>query len=79
MDNKTLELTLKLKDYQRFVSTLIILSCYLYMGALINLYLRPSGHGMTFIYLTIASVLSSIVFLYRYKKLQIKVNENEHV
>lgn len=79
MDNKLTDLQLKLKDYQRFISTLIILSSYLYMGAVINIYLQPTNNGITFIYLTIIAILSTTVLLYKYNQIKTDVEENEHV
>lgn len=79
MDKKQTELEMKLKDFKRFVSTLIILSCYLYMGAVINLYFRPSDHGMVFVYLTIVTVLATMGFLYKYNKIKMTIEKNEQV
>ncbi|WP_181350580.1 YrhC family protein [Thalassobacillus sp. CUG 92003] len=59
MDNATIEATLK--DYLRFVGTLIILCCYLYTGSLISLYIY---HTSTYeILLLITCGLLALAFL----------------
>ena len=79
MDTKVKKLEIKLKDYHLFIYTLIILSVYFYIGSLIYTYIRPSNNGILLIFLTLITIISTTIFLYKYKKIQIDLEENEHV
>ncbi|TFJ94039.1 YrhC family protein [Lentibacillus salicampi] len=69
------KLELKLKDYRRFTATLIILSSYLYMGAIINTYIHysPDGRGLTVLSFAVALVAGWLGF--RTHRLKIKLQQ----
>lgn len=70
------KLELKWKDYQRFTAVLLILSSYLYMGAIINTYMQPSSNGDMLFVLSLAGIITGIILAV--KQLNIKKEiENE--
>ncbi|MFC4558896.1 YrhC family protein [Virgibacillus kekensis] len=79
MNLKEQHLELKLKDYRRFVGTLLILASYLYLGSIIYLYVRQSSDGNFLVLMSLGAVLSAGWFLYRSHRLKAKINENERV
>ncbi|MCA1021670.1 YrhC family protein [Halobacillus litoralis] len=57
-------LSVKVKDYQRFVMTLIILNAYLYAGVLISLYVYETrAHLYMFPVITAASAAAFSMIL----------------
>ncbi|MFD2630909.1 YrhC family protein [Oceanobacillus kapialis] len=68
--DKQKKLELKMKDYRRFIAVLLILSSYLYMGAIINTYLKPSAHGDILFVLSLGGIVTGIVLAV--KQLNIK-------
>ncbi|AIF45386.1 YrhC family protein [Virgibacillus sp. SK37] len=75
MKDKKKELENQLIDYQRFVSALLILSSYLYMGGLIKTYLQPSSHGGILFLLSLISVSAGIWFIGKGKGIQDKISQ----
>lgn len=71
-------LELKLKDYQLFIATLLIVGSYLYMGAIINTYIRPSGDGEALFTLSLILVVSGIGLFDHRQRLKAKHEQNEH-
>ncbi|WP_163970076.1 YrhC family protein [Oceanobacillus halotolerans] len=59
------DLLLKLKDYQRFLVTLLILASYLYMGAIINTYIQPNHHSPYLYMLSLILIVLASIFLYK--------------
>ncbi|MEC5422174.1 YrhC family protein [Virgibacillus sp. C22-A2] len=76
MEDKAKQAELKLKDYQRFIAALLILSCYLYMGAVINTYISPSSDGVILLYLSLTSVVSGIILYFQKYRIEREL-ENE--
>ncbi|NBJ68608.1 MULTISPECIES: YrhC family protein [Clostridia] len=70
MDDKQKQLQYKYTDYQRFIGVLLILSMYLFLGAIINTYLRPSEDGVALIGLTLVAL--SVGFWLHYQQRRIK-------
>ncbi|SDQ47702.1 YrhC-like protein [Virgibacillus subterraneus] len=73
------QLELKLKDYRRFTATLLILASYLYMGAIINTYIRQSPDGSSLTLLAFATTFVAGWLIYHSHRLKIKIQENERV
>ncbi|WP_042223383.1 YrhC family protein [Oceanobacillus manasiensis] len=74
--DKQKKLELKSKDYHRFIAVLLILSSYLYMGAIINTYMKPSGNGDLLFVLSLGGIATGIILAI--KQLNIKKEiENE--
>ncbi len=76
MDHK---LKMKMLDYERFIMTLIVLNCYLYMGAIITTYLQPSSNNQILFYLTVALIGVTALLIYKYKKIKDILEENEQI
>jgi len=79
MKTNTEELLKKLRDYHLFIGTLIVLGSYMYMGAIINIYVRPSGDGKTCVFLSLAFLAAGAVGLLRAKQIRIQIDEEERV
>ncbi|MGM8364659.1 YrhC family protein [Virgibacillus sp. W0181] len=79
MNNSTQKYKWKLIDYERFSLTLIILSCYFYMGAFIATYIEPSENGKIMFYLTCLSLAFAIFFLYKRHQIIKLLDKDEHV
>ncbi|WP_106497070.1 YrhC family protein [Lentibacillus sp. Marseille-P4043] len=75
MDSKTKELELKLKDYQRFIITLLIISIYLYMGAIMDTYIRPKADGGLLTGLSFGMVTAAAGLIMKYRKMKSKVRK----
>ncbi|MFB4166554.1 YrhC family protein [Virgibacillus sp. JSM 102003] len=73
------QLELKLKDYRRFTATLLILASYLYMGAIINTYIRQSPDGSSLTLLSFATTVVAGWLIYQSHRMKIKIQENERV
>nr|WP_255637602.1 YrhC family protein [Virgibacillus salarius] len=65
----------KLKDFQRFIGTLLILSSYLYLGAIINTFMRPSTDGKILMLLAFVTVLSGILLATKQRKIKIELEK----
>ncbi|AUJ26185.1 MULTISPECIES: YrhC family protein [Virgibacillus] len=74
MDNKQ-RLKYKYIDYQRFIGVLLILSMYLFLGAIINTYLRPSEDGIVLIGLTLVSLGAGFWLAYQQRQIKRKLDE----
>ncbi|WP_170840821.1 YrhC family protein [Oceanobacillus limi] len=77
MENKQLEL--KLKDYLRFIASLIILGTYLFFGGIINVYIQPSENGAELFYLSFALLLIGLGLSFKYIKLKKTIEKNERI
>lgn len=64
-DNYLEKLELLRKDIDRYIATLIILSSYFYIGAIINTFLKPSNDSIPLFMLTILTIVSTVVCLYK--------------
>lgn len=73
----TEDLLKQLKDYHRFIGTLIVISSYLYIGAVINIYVRPQENGGSFLFLSLAMIAAGIVLLARVKRIRMNLDEEE--
>lgn len=73
------QLELKLKDYRRFIVTVLILASYLYMGAIINTYIRYSPDGRSLTILAFAATVAAGWLIYQSHRVKIKIQENERV
>jgi len=61
----------KIRDYERFIVTLLIISIYLYLGAINDIYVHPSSDGEFLLILSFSSVVLSLIFAkcnYKLKK-----------
>lgn len=79
MNPETKELEAKRKDYKRFITTLLIISVYLYMGAIMDTYIRPTGVGGILIGLSFGMLAAVAWFIVKYRKIKGKIEENERV
>ena len=52
----------KIKDYERFIITLLIGSIYLYLGAINDIYVHPSSGGELLLILSFGSFFLSLIF-----------------
>ncbi|MYL46658.1 hypothetical protein GLV94_13490 [Virgibacillus halodenitrificans] len=75
MEEKMRDLENQLIDYKRFVSALLILSSYLYMGGIIKTYLQPTSHGGILFLLSLISVSAGIWFIGKGKGIQDKISQ----
>ncbi|GAA0432198.1 MAG: YrhC family protein [Bacillota bacterium] len=75
VNEKVKELESKLKDFQRFIGTLLILSSYLYLGAIINTFMRPSTDGKILMLLAFVTVLSGILLATKQRKIKIELEK----
>lgn len=73
--NKIEKLKIKAKDNKRFCIIMLILSTYVYMGAVNNTYIEPASDGTFLFYLSLALVGSGLLFLYRHNKIKSKIKE----
>ncbi|WP_188453584.1 YrhC family protein [Virgibacillus oceani] len=73
--SKRKELELKLKDYKHFIITLLLLSIYLYLGAVINTYVQPANDGEFLFNLSFGITLVIILFGLRFRRLKAKLEE----
>ncbi|MFD2046148.1 YrhC family protein [Ornithinibacillus salinisoli] len=76
MNSKT-KLQSKLKDYQRFIITLILLSTYLFLGGVNNVFVYPSENGEKLLYLSGTLLIVGLVFSIQYVKIKRIITENE--
>lgn len=79
MKSKIEQLEIQFKDYHRFIGVLLIASCYLYMGAMINVYIRPTSDGALLCHLSLLSVMICTCFAFKLYKIKIQIEENERV
>lgn len=79
MNPEAKELEAKRKDYKRFITTLLIISIYLYMGAIMDTYIRPTGDGRILIGLSCGMLVAAAWFTVKYRKIKGKIEENERV
>lgn len=70
MEMKVKKLKLKAKDYKHFSIVFLILSTYLYMGAVNNTYFQPSSDGNLLFYLSLTMIGIVLLCHYRYKKIK---------
>ncbi|WP_176555820.1 YrhC family protein [Virgibacillus ndiopensis] len=75
MMNKRKELELKLKDYKRFMITLLLLSIYLYLGAVIDTYIQPTNDGDFLFNLSFGMTVIVSLFGLRFRRLKAKLEE----
>ncbi|KGX93637.1 hypothetical protein N781_10970 [Pontibacillus halophilus JSM 076056 = DSM 19796] len=66
----------KIKDYGRYVLTLLMLSFYLFLGSVITTYLRPSEYNGVLFILTMFTLTATAYFVFRYKQLQSLEQQN---
>ncbi|WP_196493687.1 YrhC family protein [Ornithinibacillus caprae] len=77
MDNHK-QLELKLKDYRRFIATLILVSTYMYLGGLMNVFIQPkTDHGVELFVLSVILLAVGIAISFEYVKLKKKLEKNE--
>ncbi|MGY0694304.1 YrhC family protein [Virgibacillus sp. FSP13] len=70
MEPKTKELELKLKDYHRFIITLLIISIYLYMGAVMDTYINPKADGGLLTGFSFGMVVVAAGFIMKFRKIK---------
>ncbi|HLR40464.1 MAG TPA: YrhC family protein, partial [Virgibacillus sp.] len=68
-------LKLKAKDSKRFCMIFLILSTYVYMGAVNNTYITPASDGLFLFYLSLVLIGIGLLFFYRYNKIKTKIKE----
>jgi len=73
--NKIKNLKLKAKDSKRFCIVFLILSTYVYMGAVNNTYITPASDGAFLFYLSLVLIGIGLLFFYRYNKIKIKIKK----
>ncbi|GGB28768.1 hypothetical protein GCM10011409_02550 [Lentibacillus populi] len=79
MDPKMIELEIKLKDYRRFIMTLLIVSIYLYMGSVMDTYIQSKGDGAILTGLSFAMTAAATLFVLKYRKLKLQLEDNKRV
>ncbi|CDQ39493.1 MULTISPECIES: YrhC family protein [Virgibacillus] len=65
----------KFKDYQRFIGALLILASYLWLGAMINTFIRPSNDGPVLLILAFLSVVLGIGLAFKQKQIKQEIEE----
>jgi len=73
--NKIKNLKLKAKDSKRFCIVFLILSTYVYMGAINNTYIAPASDGTSLFYLSLVLIGIGSLFFYRYNKIKTKIKK----
>lgn len=77
MNKSKKKLMLKQKDCRRFMTVLLVIGSYLYLGAVTTTYIQPTSGGNVLFLLSLLAILSGIG--YGYASLKIKMQlENEH-
>lgn len=77
MNNRFKKLEQKLKDYQRFIVTLLIMCTYVYLGALNDLYVYPSEDGTKLLLISFGMSIAGLVFMFRFQQLKKRLDGNE--
>ncbi|MBU5265825.1 YrhC family protein [Virgibacillus proomii] len=75
IDEKQKQLEEKYIDYQRFVGALLILASYLFLGAMIYTYIRPSDDGKWLLGLTLLALAVGFWFTYKQRRIKKTINE----
>lgn len=68
----------KLKDYQYFIAILLILSSYLYMGGIFNIYIQPSNGGKILLFLSLIMTVGGICLYFHRHRLKVKLEQQKH-
>ena len=71
-------LRLKLKDYQFFIAVLLIISSYLYMGAIFNMFSDSSKNGIDLLLLSFIMTVTGLGLQFHRNRLKKKLEQNEH-
>ncbi|WLV23639.1 YrhC family protein [Aciduricibacillus chroicocephali] len=71
------QLMAKLRDYNRFAGTLIVMGVYFYIGTLIQIYIRHAAGGTKYALLSIGFAVSAMVFLLKAYKIRRKIQEED--
>ncbi|WP_171038038.1 YrhC family protein [Aquibacillus sediminis] len=68
MEEQSTKMKQKIKDYSRFLITLLILSVYFYLGMIINTFLVPSEQSGLLIILMLSSLSFAGLFAFLISK-----------
>ena len=77
MNKNKRQLILKQKDCRRFMTVLLVIGSYLYLGAVITTYIQPANGGNLLFFLSLLVILSGLGYGYTSLKIKIQL-ENEH-
>lgn len=78
MNNKSEQLKLKYKDCRRFMTVLMVIGIYLYLGGVTTTYIQPADGGNLLFILSLFTILAGIGCGYMSLKIKIQL-ENEHI
>ncbi|MGM8213796.1 YrhC family protein [Virgibacillus sp. W0430] len=79
MNESRKEMEWKRMDYERFSLTLIMLSSYFYIGAIIKTYIEPARNGELLFILACTSLALVVVLFYKRHQIMKKLDQDEHV
>jgi len=65
----------KLRDYHRFLGTLIVVGAYFYIGSLIQIYIRHEAGGTKYALLSVGCVIVGFLFTFRINKIKKEIEE----
>lgn len=67
----------QIRDYRRFVATLVIVSSYLYIGGIHDIYIQPSSEGHVLLVLSLITTSLSFTFMVRCCQLKRYLNNKK--
>lgn len=79
MKDSMQEMNLKRIDYERFSITLIILSIYFYIGAIITTYIEPASNSQILFFLACIALLFVVYFFYKRQQIIKQLDNEEHM
>jgi len=77
MSSSTEALLAKLQDYNRFIGTLLVISSYFYIGALIQLFIKHGPDGIKFTLLSLVFAGTGYWFYALTNKIRVQIDEEE--
>lgn len=67
----------QIRDYHRFIATLVIVSSYLYIGGIHDIYIQPSSEGRVLLILSLITASLSFIFMVRCRQLKRYLNSKK--
>lgn len=77
MKNTVEQLTAKMRDYNRFAGTMIVLGIYFYIGSLIQIYIRLASGGTQFALLSLGFTLAGFMLLTNANRIKKEISEKD--
>lgn len=75
METVTEMLMAKLRDYHRFLGTLIVVGVYFYIGSLIQIYIRHEAGGGKYALLSVGCAVVGFLFTLKINQIKQKIEE----